>query len=208
MQKNDELRTDAFVTAVYVSVKLGKVLVEAKNISLEAMNAKALVARAGENVRTFKPITDYMVELSNDTIHLVDKINTESEQISKSTLTTMRSIYAVAQFIKAKAKSENALYGDSFDKPMIRAQKELQQFQKDLERHLRRLHELLEEIEMRMLAANVVTSTSRLEAATVSDLYQANFEAIVTKFELAAKNIRSIVIECRKILKLNRYLLF
>lgn len=205
MKFNDELRTNFFITAVDVSARLNVVLNEAKNISLEAMNAKALVARAGENVRTFKPITDYMVELAYDTIQLVEEINAEALEISKSSLIAMRGEFALSQFNKAKLNSKNALYRDSFQKPMLAAQNDCLMFQKNLTRHTRRLHELLEQIETRMLAANVVTSTSRLEAATVSSLYQANFEAIVEKFEMAAKNIRATLKECRKLLKIQRY---
>jgi|GEM_PF-2304274 len=205
MKLNGELRTTFFITAVDVSARLNAVLKEAKNISLEAMNAKALVARAGENVRTFKPITDYMVELAYDTIQLVEEINTEALQISKSSLIAMQGEFAVSQFKKAKLNSRNALYRDSFEKPMLTAQKDSLEFEKNLTRHTHRLHDLLEQIEMRMLAANVVTSTSRLEAATVSSVYQANFEAIVEKFEMAAGNIRSTLKKCRKLLKMQRY---
>ena len=164
------------------------------------MNAKALVARAGENVRTFKPITDYMVELANDTIRLVEDINQEALRISKSSLTALRGNEAVNRFNAAKRKAKGAIYRDSFEEALITAEKDLATFQQNLLRNIRRLNELLEEIENRMLAANVVTSTSRLEAATVSSAYRANFEAIVEKFENAAKNIRAIVRECRKVL--------
>ncbi|SCA54861.1 putative Methyl-accepting chemotaxis protein [Candidatus Terasakiella magnetica] len=200
MAADFELRTTFFITAVAVSARLSAVLKEAKNISLEAMNAKALVARAGENVRTFKPITDYMVELANDTINLVEDINREALLISRSSLTALRGNEAVNHFNRAKIKSAGALYSDSYEFASQEAEKDLQQFQHDLLKNTRRLHELLEEIESRMLAANVVTSTSRLEAATVSTVYRANFEAIVGKFESAAKNIRSTVRECRKVL--------
>lgn len=200
MRQNSELKTTFFITAVAVSARLGYVLKEAKNISLEAMNAKALVARAGENVRTFKPITDYMVELANDTIRLVDDINQEALRISKSSLIALRGNEAVNHFNKAKSKAHNALYRDSFENALQHSEKDLHTFQQNLLRNIRRLNELLEEIENRMLAANVVTSTSRLEAATVSPLYRANFEAIVEKFENAAKTIRAIVRECRKVL--------
>ncbi|WP_028878429.1 hypothetical protein [Terasakiella pusilla] len=200
MRQNTELKTTFFITAVAVSARLGFVLKEAKNISLEAMNAKALVARAGENVRTFKPITDYMVELANDTIRLVDDINREALGISKASLIALRGNEAVNHFNGAKQKAGNAIYRDSFEPALRSAEKDLHSYQQNLLRNVRRLNELLEEIESRMLAANVVTSTSRLEAATVSKLYRANFEAIVAKFEQAAKNIRAIVRECRKVL--------
>lgn len=205
MSLDEELRTTFFITAVSVSARLSSVLREAKNISLEAMNAKALVARAGESVRTFKPITDYMVELSYDTVRLVEEINQEAQLISRSSLIAIRGSSAVSRFAKAKVLSGGAIYRDSFDQQMIAAQNDLKIYQQNLVRHTRRLHELLEEIETRMLAANVVTSTSRLEAATVSSLYQANFEAIVEKFEAAAKNIRATVMDCRKVLKSRRY---
>lgn len=200
MRQKTELKTTFFITAVAVSARLADVLKEAKNISLEAMNAKALVARAGENVRTFKPITDYMVELSNDTIYLVEDITQEALRISKSSLIALRGNEAVDRFNVAKGKASKALYRDSFEPALIAAEKDLQLFQQNLLRNIRRLNDLLEEIENRMLAANVVTSTSRLEAASVSSHYRANFEAIVEKFEHAAKNIRAIVRECRKVL--------
>lgn len=200
MRQNTELKTTFFITAVAVSARLGFVLKEAKNISLEAMNAKALVARAGENVRTFKPITDYMVELANDTIRLVDDVNRQALGISKASLIALRGNEAVNHFNGAKQKAGNAIYRDSFEPALRSAEKDLHAYQQNLLRNVRRLNELLEEIESRMLAANVVTSTSRLEAATVSKLYRANFEAIVAKFEQAAKNIRVIVRECRKVL--------
>lgn len=190
-----------FITAVSVSARLGAVLQEAKNISLEAMNAKALVARAGENVRTFKPITDYMVELASDTIYLVQEINKEALKISRMSLTASRGVAAYERFTLAKDRAGKARYADSFDDAMNVAKNELNVFQTELQKHVRRLFELLEEIESRMLAANVVTSTSRLEAATVSNVYRANFEAIVGKFEIAAKNIRNTVMECRNILQ-------
>ncbi len=200
MVRNFEYSTTFFITAVAVSARLSAVLKEAKNISLEAMNAKALVARAGENVRTFKPITDYMVELANDTICLVEDINREALLISRSSLTALRGSEAVRHLEKARGKSEKAPYQGSFENACSQAQYDLEKFQNVLRRNTRRLNELLEEIETRMLAANVVTSTSRLEAATVSNIYRANFEAIVGKFEKAAKNIRGIVKECRRVL--------
>jgi hypothetical protein len=200
MRSDIELRTNFYITAVSVSARLSTVLKEAKNISLEAMNAKALVARAGENVRTFKPITDYMVELANDTIRLVEDINRESLLISKSSLISLRGNEAFGHFLKAKNLSKDALYQNSFLFALLTAEKDLQLFKQDLQKNVRMLNELLEEIETRMLAANVVTSTSRLEAATVSNLHRANFEAIVAKFETAAKNIRATVMECRKVL--------
>ena len=200
MAERKDIETTFFITAVAVSAKLGAVLKEAKNISLEAMNAKALVARAGENVRTFKPITDYMVELANDTINLVDDINQEALLISRSSLRSMRGQEAAEYFAAASEKAGDALYRESFLPAKKQADRDLAVFQNELMRNKRRLNELLEEIESRMLAANVVTSTSRLEAATVSTQYRANFEAIVGKFELAAKTIRATVMECRKVM--------
>lgn len=201
MSTENELQITFFVTAVAVSAKLGLVLKEAKNISLEAMNAKALVARAGENVRTFKPITDYMVELAEDTVQLVEEINREALTISRSSLTALRGREAVGHFNRAKQKSRGAMYHNSYADVVIDAEKRLLKFQQELNRNISRLNDLLEEIETRMLAANVVTSTSRLEAATVSAAYRGNFESIVAKFELAAKNIRATVQLCRKMLK-------
>ncbi|MDV7338700.1 hypothetical protein RYZ26_03765 [Terasakiella sp. A23] len=200
MRQDTEIKTTFYITAVAVSARLASVLKEAKNISLEAMNAKALVARAGENVRTFKPITDFMVELASDTIRLVEDINREALMISKASLIALRGYEAVNHFSVAKVRAKNALYRDSFEGPLQESERDLIVFKQNLLRNIRRLNELLEEIETRMLAANVVTSTSRLEAATVSTLYRSNFEAIVEKFENAAKNIRTTVRDCRKVL--------
>lgn len=200
MIRQNKLRTNFYITAVEMSARLHAVLFDAKNISLEAMNAKALVARGGENVRTFKPITDYMVELANDTIELVHAITSEAKLMSKSSLVSMRASEAEMHFAKAKERAIGAPYEDSFRDVHQRAQTDLVNFHKELGVKTRLLNEMLKEIETRMLAANVVTSTSRLEAASVSEQYQTNFASIVQKFDKAAKNIRTTVMECRKIL--------
>lgn len=186
-----------FINAATVAAELSEVLTEAKNISLEAMNAKALVARAGDNVRTFKPITDFMVELANDTIWLVKEINREALVLSRTSLNELHSSDANARFATAQQKASAAPHVGTLDPIAKEAYNEHHQQSVQLRRHMRKLFELLDEIESRMLAANVVTATSRLEAATATDSYQASLEGIVIKLEKAANRIKHIATKCR-----------
>jgi hypothetical protein len=197
MQSNRKNSAHFFINAATVAAELSVVLTEAKNISLEAMNAKALVARAGDNVRTFKPITDFMVELANDTIWLVKEINREALVLSRTSLADLHSADAHERFKKAQDKSKTAAFGDTLDPIAQEASNKHHQQSMQLRRHMRKLFELLDEIQSRMLAANVVTATSRLEAATAADSYQASLEGIVVKLEKAANRIKHIASKCR-----------
>ncbi|OPX54805.1 hypothetical protein SAMN02745127_02398 [Oceanospirillum multiglobuliferum] len=201
MHSNRKNSAHFFINAATVAAELSVVLTEAKNISLEAMNAKALVARAGDNVRTFKPITDFMVELANDTIWLVKEINREALVLSRTSLAELHSSDAHNRFKRAQQKASLAPYGDTIDTIAAEASNTHHQQAMQLRRHMRKLFELLDEIESRMLAANVVTATSRLEAATAADSYQASLEGIVIKLEKAANRIKHIASKCRRSLE-------
>lgn len=197
MQSRSKNSAHFFINAATVAAELSEVLTEAKNISLEAMNAKALVARAGDNVRTFKPITDFMVELANDTIWLVKEINREALVLSRTSLNELHSSDANQRFASAQKKAAAAQHVGTLDPIAKEAYNEHHQQAVQLRRHMRKLFELLDEIESRMLAANVVTATSRLEAATAADSYQASLEGIVIKLEKAANRIKHIATKCR-----------
>lgn len=207
-QDDDEilLKISGFsVTAVTVAAQLSAVLSEARNISLEAMNARALVARAGDNVRTFRPITDYMIELASDTIRLVQEINHEALKLSRVALKRLDVAEAKRRFQHAQRLAQGASYLADM-RPLVHQarQDELQQ-QRQLKHHLRQLTELLDEIELRMLAAHVVAATSRQEAATVEYTYKVGLEDIVNKLETAAERIRSIAHKSRSLLRNNQY---
>ena len=197
MQSRSKNSAHFFINAATVAAELSEVLTEAKNISLEAMNAKALVARAGDNVRTFKPITDFMVELANDTIWLVKEINREALVLSRTSLNELHSSDANLKFARAQQKAASAIHVETLDPIAKEAYNQHHHQSVQLRRHMRKLFELLDEIESRMLAANVVTATSRLEAATAADSYQASLEGIVIKLEKGANRIKRIANMCR-----------
>lgn len=60
MEKGSAVSRDFYIAAVTVAARLNEILQDARNISMEAMNAKVLVARGGHDMQTFKPIADHM----------------------------------------------------------------------------------------------------------------------------------------------------
>ena len=54
----------AFVTAARLAGRLYRVLATAKEISLNASNAKGIAARGGAKTAGFRPITDFICEMA------------------------------------------------------------------------------------------------------------------------------------------------
>ncbi len=64
-----------FVAVASIAAELSAVMNVAKDISLAAANAKAIAFRAGEKVKGFQPITDFINDLTKDAIQVVVIIN-------------------------------------------------------------------------------------------------------------------------------------
>ena len=70
-----EQQLPSFVMAAILAGHLYRMMDTAKLMLLSASNAKGLASRAGDKALGFRPITDFIAEIANDTILYATKIN-------------------------------------------------------------------------------------------------------------------------------------
>ena len=193
-----------FTTALDITVILKPVPEEAERISLEAMNAKSIVARAGDAARTIQPIANEADELARNIIALVGKIQANAIDITRSSLTEFTEEIAMQHFARARALGGKAQFVTSVDPVVLAANVRFHELHKDVADHVRTLSRILGEIETILLAATIIISKFRLEVAIGGAAYRQNFETLVAKFEDAVNTIRGRTSDSRKILERSR----
>ena len=189
-----------FIKALNIVAMLKAVLDQANEISLQAMNAKSVVARAGEKVRAIQPITDHMDKLAKSIIDLVGHISLKSLEISRASLTEFMEDLTVSHFNNALILGQDSKYIDSLDSASNQATTRLEEIRDKIANNVHTLSGLIDEIDFSLLAASAVTSKFRLEIGTSESEYEANFESLVQKLEYAIADIRKNIHDSKKTL--------
>jgi len=197
---NDILSKKFHVVSANVASDLVEVYELANSISLEAMNAKVLVARSGDKALGFRPITDFMVEMSDETIRLVEAINIEALLVSRLSVKLIRASIRTKHLELAQVRSMGAIYENSIQNLLAVSAKGEEHMARQLEKHTVQLIKLLDDINSHMIAAQIMSGTSRIEAASVDVRYRTNFQSVSTKLDEASKGIRRRVVENKKYL--------
>lgn len=198
MELNTAVKQDFYVLAVTLAARLNEILLEARKISLEAMNAKALVARGGLEMRTFKPITDYMSLLAKETIAVVSDINEAALHLAHQSLQEMRLRDVMRQISVRLPDIEQAPFGQSVLPSLDALETDVRNQQGALAEKIDHLADLLGSIDQKMRAARVVSATARIEAAVCGGSCEKHFLDVAANLETAARLIRTRVTDCRK----------
>lgn len=182
----------AFVSSTSVAAELFVVAHVARDMSISVKNAKAIANRAGTKARGFSPITDFIDELSIETMKLVNAINKESIELSRIAINEIRIRDASAKFMAAMESASEARYVDSL-RPSLNNLKKLQSEERvRLKKFANKLKELMDDISQRMAVANVIVSNSRIEAVNAEE-YRSNLESIANDIESSCATIRERV---------------
>ena len=182
----------AFVSSTSVAAELTVVTSVAKDMSISVKNAKAIANRAGAKARGFSPITDFIDEMSIETMKLVNLINKDSIELSRIAINELRTREAVEKFRKVGSTAKDAAFVSSLSESITRL-KEIQYDERTkLYSYARKLRDLMDDISQRMSVANVIVSNSRIEAVNVEE-YRSNLESIANDIEKACATIRERV---------------
>lgn len=189
----------AFVTAARLAGRLYGVLATAKEISLSASNAKGIAARGGEKTAGFRPITDFITEMANDTISLVSQINQAALEISITSVNEMRAVSARGNF----SKSWENLCGQGRENQLLPIIAELDEqisgFRGQGRKAIDSLVGLFEDIEQRTRAAKIIVTNSRTEASRAGE-FQQYLESIADSVQHATESIHTEIRICRRYL--------
>ncbi len=188
-----------FVTAAEISAHLYFATQVAKRISLTAKNARAITVRAGQQAAGFKAITDFIEDLAKSTISSAEIINDIAVKISRMATEQAKNDQALDYFNKVINHSSRPEFIDSIQKAQSDTQGITQQFEAAFTRELSTLAIHLEETSKQIRSANIIASTSKIEASQ-SGNFQLELETIAHDIEGAAKEIRFQINEAEKLL--------
>lgn len=195
-QKNDQF----YIKALNIVDLLKSVLEQANEISLQAMNAKSVVSRAGVNARAIQPITDHINDFAKNIIDLVTQISLKSLEISRDSLSEFMEERTVNYFKKTQYLGKNSQYISSLDGVVADANRRYEKLKLKNREHIQVLSAMLEDIAASLLAAISLTSKFRLEIGVSDTEYDENFNSLVQRLEGAADEIRNKIRESKRIL--------
>ena len=192
------VQQEFFVNTAACVGALCRVQQTAVELSLAAKNAKAIAYRAGTKALGFKPLTDFIDEMGRDTSRLVTQINATALLIARRAVDDVRLQEAAERF--ERARRDLATNNTYLEQVQARLQDELAGNRQEIARGLRRLLDLLSEINHRMRAAAVISTRARVEATQAGD-YENGLQLVADTVERSAAAIRTIISRCDRQLR-------
>ncbi|MFK4751025.1 hypothetical protein [Oceanobacter antarcticus] len=186
-----------FVTAASIAAELHQAMLEAKGLALTAKNARALAVRAGSKTVGFKAITHFIDELASDIIRQSQYINGVSEALSQQAVSLWRANTAADKF--EWLERQQLPHGASLQHAMQRCYAERERLSQLLTQGLRELETQLEEGDKHIRTANLIATSSKIEASSAGD-FRAQLEVIASNITTTANQIRQHLSNARRLL--------
>ena len=184
------------VGAASISADLGEVSNIAKHISIGVKNAKDIAARAGDQARGFVPITDFINEMAMEIIRLVSAIDKAALNVTRLATTHSRSIDVYDRVNDVLGLDQKIRYKHQLKDVVKVLENDVESKRQTLRHQARDLDLLLSEIMQKVKAAQVIASSSRVEAARAID-YRQNLEDVAENLELETNKIKVRVSSCQ-----------
>ena len=191
------MATPIFVTAASIAAELHQAMLEAKGLALTAKNARALAVRAGSKTVGFKAITHFIDELASDIIRQSQYINGVSEHLSQHAGALWRATMAADKFEWISGQHSTNL--DSLQVAMKKSYESREVLSAQLSRGLRELEQQLEEGDKHIRTANLIATSSKVEAASAGD-FRNQLEVIAQNITETADKIRAHLSRARNLL--------
>jgi hypothetical protein len=184
------------VGAASISADLGEVSEIARHISIGVKNAKAIAARAGDQARGFQPITDFINEMALEIIRLVGAIDIAALNVTRIATTHSRSLDVYDRVNDVLCSEEPIRYKHQLKDVVKNLEDNVDIIRQALRKQARELDLLLGEIMQKVKAAQVIASSSRVEAARAAD-YRQNLEGVAANLESETNKIKERVSRCQ-----------
>ncbi len=170
MQKDVEITTPNFVTAATVAAQLHQILSMGEQLQMTALNAAIISARAGEQGKTFGPLTDGINTLAKNIQTLVLDIDNKSVGFSRKSIMEMN--HQRQQEAFNKACNLHGEDGPNHNKISILRDKILtdrNNIQQELLGNLSEMGHLMKEISTSLRPTDYLVANCRIEASHITD---------------------------------------
>jgi methyl-accepting chemotaxis protein len=189
-----------FVIAASVAAELHRAMQVAKSISLTAKNARAIAVRAGEKSVGFKAITNFIDELAYNTIRQARTINDVAVFVSRIAVLHRRALDTQSRLAIVESMGQSSAFVSS----IAPAQHELTVLVNDYEEQMKRfffqLDTELEETEKHIRAADIIATTSKVEASGAGEFRQ-QLDVIAESIQNNASQIKTHLKKARQLLQ-------
>jgi hypothetical protein len=185
-----------FVISALLAGRLYRMLEITKVMSISSSNAKCISIRGGDKTAGFKPITDFISDMAQDTISISLKINAVALQFSITAVKEKRSNTALIKFNNVIERSENKSKVTSLLEITESLKEQITWFKKDQMNDCKNLNVLFDDISQRIRAAKVIVTNSRTEASRAGE-YQTNLFAIANDLEECSDRISGEIKICK-----------
>ncbi|GGY34777.1 hypothetical protein GCM10011297_04810 [Bacterioplanes sanyensis] len=196
-RQGNRMSTPIFVTAASIAAQLHQAQHHARGLALTAKNARALAVRAGSKTVGFRAITQFIDELASDIIRQSQYINQLSEQVSQHAVALWRGNMADGRFDWVMA--ENSEHRASLAHSQRQCRLRSDELSERLRRGLRLLEQELDESEKHIRTANLIATSSKVEAASAGE-FRGQLEVIAENINATANQIRAHLQQARQLL--------
>lgn len=189
-------RENQLIAAASIAADLHVVSVIAREMSLGVKNAKAIAARAGDRAKGFQPIADFIHEAAAGIVRLVQEIDTEALKVTRIAVLFSRATDAASRLRDVYRQAQEATFGEDLHKVIATIEDDGRAQSQKLRQHAKRVAALLEDIDYQVRAAQVICSTSRVEAAHAAEFRQ-NLESLAENLEREITLMKQRVARCQ-----------
>lgn len=184
-----ELSTNCFVAAATIASKLDIATQVAQQLSLTASNASALTLRAGQSAAGFKPLTQAIQRLADNTVKASQNINAVAIIISKLAVDKHRAEQVLIYFVNAYEQAKNSPNLTSLDKSYAKSKQKLAVIEKEYKYKIQQLVQELGAIDGELRSINVLKTLCHVEASQAGPLYQDSLNNVAVNVETIAIKI-------------------
>jgi hypothetical protein len=183
---------NSIVRIAGVAADLNAVVRIAWSVSIASKNAMVISAQAGEQARSFQPLTRFIDEIANQTIADIKKVEKESLHLTRLSTMQLRTSDGYQRFLSVKTRAGDARHLESFNNALVNAHRRLSLYHEQFSKLLRRLLEYMDELHQNMRAAQMVASLCKIEASRTGQ-FGDNLRVVADDLNAASSHIRDII---------------
>lgn len=182
-------KTATYILAAKIAAHLHFATNVARQLSLTAKNAHAVSARAGQQASGFRAITSFIEDLATNTISQATEINRRAVEISNLATNRERTARALEHFRRVRETASDAGFIESIDAPTKVTESELADLNLTFRENVWDLELQLRETQQQIRAADIISSTSKVEASQAGT-FKPQLEVIALNISESASQIK------------------
>jgi len=190
-------KQESFVIASSIAADLSAVQTISFELYLSTLNAKVMIARNGEIARTFNPITEFALRLTESTAEIIRDVETFANRITKYSVKLMQAEEQVSAAKRALVKhGQDMATAASIQQLITMLQEDTRKLRQKYITAMGDVELNIDYLMTEVRSIFILAINCRIEAQHCTGL-QSQFDKIATDMENAAERVQKVVVHCR-----------